>query len=498
ATHLAYEESVSHFARALNALDLKESEDDHLRCELLLCLGDAQWRAGDGSSSRETFKRAAEVARRLQDGEKLARAALGYGGGVGRFGLQELADPALVELLEQALAWLGQDGALKVRLLARLAVELYYSDTVERRLALSEEAVELARRHGDRSVELVALYSLHWATLGPDRLEERLSASAQIAALAREIGDKEMAFRGHHLRLITVLELGDVAAVDAELHACRELATEMQQPIYIRQIKRLDAMRALLHGDFERSERLAFDVGGTRNSVDQSALSFYGARMGVQFWAQGRVDELLPAARTLAQQNPWNPTWRVTVAFFASELGREGEARAEFERFAAEDFRNIPRDWGWLGCLYLLALVCAALNDRQRAPILYDLLLPYEHRSTVLAAGAASLGSVATALGVLALTMRRHDDAACHFDTALEHNRAIDAKPLVALTQYWYARMLVDRASEGDHEKARLLLDEAIDLTQKLGMKKLMQQGLEFKMETASSEPVRVDELPGM
>src|SRR2546426_12528756 len=73
------------------------------------------------SRARETFARAAEVARAIRDPEQLARAALGYGA---------RSDPLqlnvhLIGLLEEALRALDErDRALRARVLARLAREL--------------------------------------------------------------------------------------------------------------------------------------------------------------------------------------------------------------------------------------------------------------------------------------------------------------------------------------------------------------------------------------
>jgi predicted ATPase len=57
------------------------------RCEVLLSLADAQSRAGDGITARESFRRAVALARQIgredgwgQAGTLLARAALGLGG----------------------------------------------------------------------------------------------------------------------------------------------------------------------------------------------------------------------------------------------------------------------------------------------------------------------------------------------------------------------------------------------------------------------------------
>jgi hypothetical protein len=61
-------------------------------------------------------------------------------------------DPAKVELLDEALAALGDEETLvKVRVMARLSTALYFSpfDSMSRRGALSRDTVELARILGN-------------------------------------------------------------------------------------------------------------------------------------------------------------------------------------------------------------------------------------------------------------------------------------------------------------------------------------------------------------
>jgi len=195
---LAYEEAAGHYERALQALELADRARGKLeRGELLLMLGQAQWRSGEIEKAKETFEQAASLARALDAPELLARAALGYGSGLGGAGFALGTDVRLVSLLEEGLRALPEcDSVLRARLLSRLAVELYFTpsiDTVDRRSRLSSEALEMASRLGDRPARLVALYSRHWALLGPDvDIDERLAIGAEMIALASESGDREM------------------------------------------------------------------------------------------------------------------------------------------------------------------------------------------------------------------------------------------------------------------------------------------------------------------
>jgi DNA-binding winged helix-turn-helix (wHTH) protein len=146
----AFEEAPPHFERALEVLGLIAPGNEGRRCELLLALGDAQTKAGDRETARKTLSSAARLARKVGLPDKLATAAL-------RFAPDFLAietgiyDPALVDLLEEALAALDpSDSAVRARLLARLAVALHWADDSEqRRRQLCDEALRMAERLGD-------------------------------------------------------------------------------------------------------------------------------------------------------------------------------------------------------------------------------------------------------------------------------------------------------------------------------------------------------------
>src|SRR5439155_22819095 len=124
---LAYEDSVAHYERALQALDLAPP-DARRRCDLLLALGQAQDHAADSEGAKRTFERAAELARTLGSAELLALAALGYGGHWSLAFSAPRADQHLLDLLEEAHAALGdEESPLAARVTARLALKLCFS-----------------------------------------------------------------------------------------------------------------------------------------------------------------------------------------------------------------------------------------------------------------------------------------------------------------------------------------------------------------------------------
>src|SRR3989449_120349 len=222
AASLAYEAAAAHFQSALEVLGLARPGDERERCELLLARGDVQWKSGAARGARETFQQAAEIARRIGDAALLARSTLGFAGEGSRllWVRSEVVDQPRIELLEEALHRLGDgDPGLRAQLLARLAINLYWAPEPERVVALSEEAVRLARQLGDPRL-LAAVLRARWIALWrPEGAAERLAIADEILHLGERTGDRELALLGHRVRIVGFLEHGDVVATDREIEA---------------------------------------------------------------------------------------------------------------------------------------------------------------------------------------------------------------------------------------------------------------------------------------
>jgi len=470
---LAYEDAVQHYEHVLTALALVGPHDSR-RCELLLRYGDSQWRAGEFVGARQAFLEAAE----LGDQEQLVRAALGYAGPSG-FGAG-LVDATLIELLERALKGMpAAETAQRTRVLGRLAEALSFSEARPRGRELAEQALAAARRLGDKLAVAEVLSNAMWPLWTPDNLEWRLAAATEIAELARETGAVKMLWEGQSWRVGHLMELADIAAVDAELEACRRLAEQVREPAYLAFATMLAAMRTLLVGDLEEAERLAWkalEIG--HEGENTSLVQLFGVQMFHLRLLQGRLGELHAATLGMTQQFSAVAATRCSLAALYCEAGRPDEARAEFETLAVEDFRWIPRDIFWLSCMDHLAEVCAHLEDESRAAPLYQLLLPYGDRYIVNGEFAVPRGFASRHLGLLAGTMGRFDDAVAHFEKALESNARVGPPYALILTQLNYARLLLTRQQGGDRDLALNLLDTAFrdstlrrypGLTEKIG-----------------------------
>jgi len=484
---VAYEEAADHFERALQAYGLQERADVGRRCDLLLALGSAQSRAGESRAARETYLRAAGLARKLGSPERLAKAALGYGAGMGGFEFGRV-DEGLVALLAEAREALGEeDGPLLARVLGRQATELYFSDRTEERVALGEQAVSMARRIGDRAT-LASTLSARFLTLwGPENSIQRLQIASDVVALGEEVRDRELVLRGHVWRIVSLMELGDWVGADIELAVHARLAEELRDPLHLWHVPLFNATRAMLEGRLRDAERFAaeaFAVG--RRAQAQNAAQLYATQLFALRAEQGRLSELEPSLEEFGRRYPAAPIWRAASAFSLSVLGRTEDARRAFEAMTGGHVAQVPRDGDWLSTVALLVRTGARIGYARRTGELGELLAPYTERAVIAGRGAICLGPVSRFAGIAAATVGRTAEAIGLLEHALAMARRWGAEPMVAGIRLELAEVL-DRSgsSSADYQKrSRELRAEGLDAARRLQL-----VGLEKRWGPGAQDP---------
>jgi len=471
ASSLAYEEAAGHYERALEVLDQKQPANPAARCELLLAMGDAHKKAGNTAKAGEVFQSAAALAKTIGAPELLAMAALGYGGGLS--GALGRIDQIEINLLRDARAALGEaDSALSTRVLAHLSAALYYSQ--DQRESLSRQAVQMARRVGDPMALLTALYFRHVALILTIDLQERLGVAQEILRLAEAVGNKELMLRAWYRLILDRMELGDIPELERAIERYAEQATDLRQPRYLWLTSHFRAMRALLAGRFAEAERLSMEALSIGQRIqDPMALLLHGGAIGLIRVELGLAEEQVAPTKERIERYPMIPGNRAILAYVYSQLGLVDETREEFEKVAAKDFADQPRDGSFIVVIGSLTRVVNFLGDVRRAEMLYPLLLPYAGRNIVSGNSAMGCGSISRTLGLLAATLSRWDEAARHFEEAIRMNREMGARPFEANSQYEYAQMLLQRNQSGDREKTAGLLAEALPTARELGMQML-------------------------
>ena len=471
---LAHEDAAMLFERGLQALAGRD-DGAAVRTDLLLGLAEALGRVGDVTAAREALAGAAAEARRIGDFDRLARAATTTARGY----LTVLPEPddIPVALLAEALAHLGdEDNALRVRVMSRLAVGLYFSSDGDSAVAMSRDAVEMARRLGSDEGLGHALLSHHLTLQDPAHIEDRLRVAAELKDIVEGTSDLELELCSQYLPVADHLELGDLDAADTAMAGCEPMIARTQQPLLRLLPAQHRAMRTILTGQLAEGERLANATLELARDGGYHYAQTFGSLLFELRWLQGRLAELEDRLSRYAERQPDFAGWRAAVAMVCSEGGRLDEARDQFEALAADDFRDCRFDHTWTTVMLTHAEVCATLGDVSRAALLYDLLMPYHDRLVVLGSGAVCIGAIDRTLGQLANMTGRWDDAEEHFRRADELNRRALAAPFVARTQLDHAEMLYTRRRRGDIARAESLLGAARATAENLGLGGLQQR----------------------
>ncbi len=483
---IAWESAVGHYQRALQALDWLESIDQLQRCDLLLSLGDAYNRSGPGSGdspeARAAFQEAADIARQLGEAERFARATIGYAGfntSATFGGLQQIG------LLEEALTLLSEaDSPLRVRVLSRLTQDLaiLHSSPRPRIRTLGNEAVNMARRIGDRETLALALSARHLGSWGPDNIEERMEDATELIALAEQ--------HGHPLRptwegywgcinlMLDLVEFGDISRAEGVLAELEILSGRFRVPYVTLRAVVYRAMFHLMRGRYAEAEPLVERAKQQWQSemLQQHVFQAFALRR-----EQGRLEELNSQIEGQERDatsaiNRYHHLISVHRLILLVETSRELEARALFETIARGNFDDVPQGPSWHGVIALLSEACVKLGDITRAEVLYDLLIPYAELNVVLSVNAVYLGSAAHYLGLLATTLSRWDNASRHFRTALEMYERSGMRPYAARTRFDLAAML-DKQNDGDgRRESRLLVERALNDAHNLGMLQLQRE----------------------
>lgn len=461
-------DAVHHLERGTAALDGAGPAAAPLRTSLLLTLGDARTVGGDRPGARQSYRDAAAGARAAADPEGLARAAIGFAGVMG----SPRPDPERVELLEEALAALGdRRDALLARLQARLAHALLFSDQRARRSALADEAVSLARTTGDDAALAAALYAWSIVHAMAGNYERRLAAADELLAVGHRCGVAEVEASAAHFHAHLMAEGGDFAAFDADVAACEALARRLHDATWLWTSRVHQAMRATMQGRFADAEALgheAFGIGD-RSQHEVATAVYYAHLLSLRAW-QGRLDELFPVILDAAARYTELPAVWAALPYAHAELGRRNEAADELRRAVeTHELEDIPGAHSWPVALAMLARAAAVTGDAEVAGRVRELLAPLGERHVVGPFGDCYSGPALLYVGLCSATVGDLDDAASQMERALHQATAAGARPVVAWAKAELATVL-DRSGGADAGHVAALRAEAAAELDRLGM----------------------------
>ncbi len=332
---------------------------------------------------------------------------------------------------------------IRARLLARAALSgtALGTDDMPTARATAEHGMAIALDEADAAHHGEPLLAYAATDLGPDTLNERIAISRRVVSIAEEIDDPALGALGAFILIGSLVEAGDMAAVDAEVAARQRTGDDDGDRRHIAWFR---AMRAILDGRVDAAETRcieAMELGRAENDPDTDSVYF--GQLGIVRWLQGREPEVEALYLSAQEQQPDAPVWSAVLARLWARDGRRELATAVLERLG--DFSGIPRDRNWLLSLCVLAETAALVENRAAAEALRMELLPYSGRLVPIGLGIACFGSVARPLGLLARILDRDDEAEHHFRTAIALTSAVGARPWLAQAQFDLARLLRER-----------------------------------------------------
>jgi eukaryotic-like serine/threonine-protein kinase len=477
---IAYDTAVQHYARAVRLLDHYGDIDNEVGAEALLELGTAEMRAGDIPGARETFRRAAVIARKNNLSEHFARAAIGFSGGIVLVGRK---DAEACDLLDEACSILGpQDGSLKARSLARLALNLV-SETQQprsdQRARTIVQAIDVAQRVNDLEAEAIALHAHHreiWRRepCDPERGIEAARRALQVAKASR---NPELIFTGLCWRMFEPLELGDLKTVNELMKECERIAVGLKQPFYSYMMLSLRAMQLLISGELREAEdninrafEVASDVGVPRvyaafwwwlltfqllreqDRIDETEALVAGLFNEPQIILHGKavIDAQIVLTRALRLNEGGPCDCKLDAESLRAELDSTIGTIAEI-------FDLGPRSHVYYALVHL-AEAAHLVNDVEAAERLYELLEPVSRFAATVGGSFMTVGSIGYYSGLLATTLSRWNLAERHFETAIATNERLAARPFMMRTNIAWADMMLRRGYEGDQDHARNIL----------------------------------------
>ena len=451
-TSLAYEDAYAHFDMALGLIDGDRVDvDAATRADVQFARARASFSYGERARAKADFEQVAAVYRRLGDPERLTNLTLGISGTSMRHLWSEygMVSDWVIELVRETLAFSeGQETPDRVRLLARLAEELYFSPDAHTRTVIAEEALAMGRRLDDTRALADALNGRLRALWHPENAGERLRTARELRDLALAAGDAELAMAGEAWSIVSQLELSgttDIAGepdIDVAVAHYAAMASEYRSPRHSVWSGAIRGGRALARGAFDETERLIGEGMSVAPEVFGYAIQGFAGQLCTLRIEQGRAAEVLDAGRDFVAQYPQVPAWRAGLSVILAELGLVDEAREQLAVLAVDGLDAFRPDQEWLFLMGAIAETCSTIGATDIAAECYELLAPFADRCIVLGDGYVLWCSAEKSLGILARTVGRALDACRHLDRALAVHRSLGAHPLVARTAFEYARAL--------------------------------------------------------
>lgn len=462
----AYEEALRHFDHALSLIP---QNDEASRASILVKVGRAELSSGHPDDALATWNEALDAYDALGDNESVARlsldACIQISWWIGRRDIGTL--------IERGLHAVGErDSASREGLLAMSGVMASHLGSYREAEDKLDFALDLARKHEDTRVLGLVLFTKtahHFNYLEHERAVEvgreaieHLRAAGDLWNLANVQG-----FVGQSLGFLGRF---DEAAEATE--GAKDLAERLGNWVAYVYIDRARAWRHMsLHPDPEQLDRDGIrDVELGTNLGYGWMCSLGYTRRSFAAFVKGRWDDALTFAdRSSSYERGVGHGHLGRLVLLNAYLGDREASIAAFERLRPLfPQANDPSYVGMWDSFLAAIEGMAVLGERERVADLYEVAVEAQRWAKLFRGWDYRL--ISSVVGMAATCAGRWDEAEEYFKKAVDIADGLPYPLEQPEARRFYAWMLLQRARNGDHDRACRLLDEAIGGYQRIGM----------------------------
>jgi class 3 adenylate cyclase/tetratricopeptide (TPR) repeat protein len=448
-------DAEARFHQVLGLLDDPATLEAPERIAALCGLGEAQRDQGN-PQFRTTLLEAGRFAQASGDVPLLVRAALANSRGLPS--VIGAVDADRVAITEAALELVGlAPTAERARLLAHLAAELCFAGDNQRRVALCDQAEQIARNLGDSGLLAWVLNRTGYAAFAPDRVERLVARGEEATRLSDATGDPAQQVLSRYYWSGALLTVGDLPGFREVTEAMLAVSSDAA-PILQWFARIAQARLGLIDGRFDDVQRINDDaLRQAQDLGEPDGVNWWGSIAMAREMLRGEIAAVVDTIGDFSSQYPDFPAWWVTHAVGLAMVGRIQDAREVLTRHSPDPDELLNDVFPFMAASWL-AWLPFFLDDARLAARITATLRPYRAYwahvyTTILGPVTFYLAICAAATGDLNESVALYEES----DAAVAGSGYHGLLPLFRLT---YAEVLWRRESDNDHRRAMQLLDE--------------------------------------
>jgi len=472
----ANNEAISYFQHASTLLEKKEG-DLQEKARVLEKLGDIRGFVGEHEAGMEHWEDAMKLFEHAFENEAVARLHRKMGNSLWEnLGNSEKADEHYAEALK--ILEKEPEGTELATLYSNLARMCYRTKDVSKARSWSEKALELGKKLNDFEVIAGAYASLGVVFGWTGDVKRAVECHERALKIALDNDCLEIALREYH-NLANSLPLGEGEKALEYYEKGYELAKKVGDVSHLAWICRSLGGMYIGMGNVERAKHLveeSFALNtktGDKAQLSMSIRQLAGIHQILGEWDKSEqyYDEALAIARNLKDIQAIGAAYGY-LGWFNFDKGEYAKAKEYYEKASevVEKAGATLIHW-WVN--HWLVLIDIELGELEKAEKQIESL-----QKSVLEANDKDRIPFAYRLkATLLRAQKKWDESIEYFEKSLQGFEAIGARRwdqyiFAKLVLYEYARVYLERNQEGDKEKAHGLLNQAMEIFQKLGAKK--------------------------